>query len=208
MNGLGSVVHRAVRKVGMRSTALLLALVGLCIAPTTMRAQAVPTASGPGSYIALGGGVSAFQQDYGRRVVGGGCVFADINPTWRFGLEAEARWLGWHGAEDVSETNYLAGVRLAARSHTVRPYAKFLVGDAHIVLPFRYASGDFLAYVPGAGVDYEVNDRVSVRAVDFEYQLWPQFPYGELRPYGISAGLSFRLNSVERLPRRAGRYRR
>jgi hypothetical protein len=91
------------------------------------------------------------------------------------------------------------------RSRAVKPYAKFLVGDGHIVLPFRYASGDFLAFVPGAGIDYELNDRVAVRALDFEYQLWPGFPYGGLRPYGVSAGLSFRLNAVERFPGRARR---
>jgi hypothetical protein len=184
-----------------------LAMLVSFILPSDLLAQAVATASGPGSYVAVGGGISVFQVDYGQRVVGGGWVFADVNPTWRFGLEAEARWLRFHAGEDVTETNYLAGVRVAIRSHAVKPYAKFLVGDAHIVLPFQYASGDFVAYVPGGGLDYELGDRVSVRAVDFEYQLWPQFPYGELKPYGVSTGLIFRLNGVDRLPRSARRYR-
>jgi hypothetical protein len=40
-----------------------------------------------------------------------------------------------------------------------------------------------------------------VRVVDVEYQLWRNFPYGNLRPYGISAGLSLRLTPIVRFPK-------
>ncbi len=178
--------------------AIPLLLVGL--GSRLLPAQALATATGPGSYIAAGGGGSVFQTDYGQRLVGGFTAYADINPTWRYGLEAEARFLRYHTTEQTTETNYFIGPRVAFHFGAVRPYVKFLVGDGHIVLPFHYAQGSFFSYAPGGGVEYMVGDRWAVRPLDVEYQFWPGFPYGELHPYGISAGISFRLNPVSRYP--------
>ena len=167
-------------------------------------AQAVATAGGPGSYVAIGGGVSAFNSDYGHREIGGGVAYVDVNPQWRVGLEGEARFLRWHSFEDVKQSDFLGGLRVAVlRPGRWNPYAKFLAGVGRITLPFAYAHGSFLAYAPGAGVDLALGDRVSVRVVDLEYQRWPQFSYGALSPYGISAGISVRLNPVRRYPKGA-----
>lgn len=166
------------------------------------RAQAAATASGPGAYIAVGGGITMFQADYGSRGLGGGLVFADVNPQWRVGLEGEIRMLRWHTDERVTESNYLGGLRIALwRPRRVQPYGKLLAGLGKITLPFGYGRGAFLVYAPGAGVDVALTDRVSVRAIDFEYQDWPQFAYGRLNPYGFSAGVSVRLNPVFRYPK-------
>jgi hypothetical protein len=185
--------------------AILIALQVLC---HQARAQDIPTAIGPGSYVAVGGEISAFQADYGHRVLGGGVLFADVNPTWRIGFEAEARYLRLNSSEDVTESNYLVGPRVMLKPGPWRPYVKFLVGAGKITFPFHYADGTFLAYAPGAGLDYLVNDRMTLRVIDFEYQLWPDFAsYGELRPYGVSVGISFRLNPVEHIPKNARRSR-
>ncbi|MGI4830943.1 MAG: outer membrane beta-barrel protein [Janthinobacterium lividum] len=165
-------------------------------------AQAIPTASGPGGYVAVGGGVSEFQSDYGHRDIAGGFFYVDVNPQWRVGLEGEARFLRYHTFEDVTESNYLGGVRVAIlHPRRWQPYGKFLAGVGEITLPFHYAHGSFLTYAPGAGLDIALNNRVSIRAVDLEYQHWPQFTYGALSPYGVSAGISVRLNNVARYPR-------
>lgn len=181
---------------------LTLAVILLSLATRHAPAQAaLPTASGPGGYLAVGGGASLFQSDYGRRDLAGLVAYADINPAWRFGIELEARTLRYHAAEDVTEASYLIGPRISFRpASRLRPYAKFLLGDGRIVLPYHYATGSFLAYAPGAGVDFQLKDRVTLRLVDFQYQIWPDFSFGQLHPYGISAGLSFRLNSVKRFP--------
>jgi hypothetical protein len=185
--------------------AILIALQVLC---NHARAQNIPTAIGPGSYVAVGGEISAFQVDYGQRVLGGGVLFADVNPTWRIGFEGEARYLRFNSFENVTESNYLVGPRVMLKPGPWRPYVKFLVGAGKITLPFHYAEGTFLTYAPGAGMDYLVNDRVTVRVIDVEYQFWPDFSsYGELRPYGVSAGISFRLNPVEHIPKNARRSR-
>jgi hypothetical protein len=180
-------------------------LILVVFTPQATHAQALPTAAGPGSYIAVGAGASIFQTDYGKRDIAGLTAYADLNPTWRYGVEAEARFLRFRTSEDVTETNYLIGPRAALRFGPMRPYVKFLVGPGRITLPYYYAQGSFLTYAPGGGVEYMPNDRLIVRILDVEYQLWPGFPYGELRPYGITAGISLRLNAVDRLPKSRSR---
>lgn len=190
----------------MRKLALALFSLFLgCASQKVSEAQALATASGPGSYLAVGGGVSGFNTDYGHNRIAGAYVFVDSNPQWRVGFEGEGRFLRWHAREQVTEAEYLGGVRVALLPRAVRlaPYAKFLAGAGEITLPFRYAHGGFLTYAPGAGLDVSLNDRITVRAVDFEYQHWPQFTYGALSPYGFSTGVSFRLNGVSRYPKGA-----
>jgi hypothetical protein len=167
-----------------------------------VRAQALPTATGPGTYIAVGGGVSVFQSDYDGRNIGGGMVFTDMQPTWRWGFEGEARFLRYHTDEGVDQTNYLAGPRINIRPNRLRPYAKFLVGATKIDAPFGYAQGTFFTYAPGGGVDYLLTDRFTVRVFDLEYQIVPQFIGSNVRNLGGSIGLSFRLNGLSRLPKR------
>ncbi len=182
----------------------------LAMSALDARSQAKSTAGGPGSYLAVGGGASAFQEDYGQQVIGGAAVWVDMNPTWRYGLEAEGRWLNYHTSEQVTEANYLGGVRvmLWKPESRIQPYGKFLAGVGHINFPFGYATGNYLAMAPGAGVDIHLNDRWSIRAADFEYQLWPSFTFGQLKPYGVSAGVRYRINGVDRFPKNAGRHTR
>lgn len=188
-------------------TSLLVALSG-----ARACAQALETAGGPGASVAAGGGVSMMQAVYGQRDLGGAFAFADFSPYWRVNLEAEARFLRVHSAEQVTEQNYLLGPRALVRPGRERVYVKFLAGDGRIELPFRYGRGDFLALIPGGGVEMDLNDVTTLRLVDFEYQMWRDFPFGTMRPYGISSGISFRLTPIARLPkgvrvRRDGRRR-
>jgi len=182
-------------------------LAGLTVSPRAS-GQAQAAATGPGSYLAVGGTGSIFQEDYGKQYIAGPGAFVDINPTWRYGVEAEARFLRYNTDEQVTEDNYLIGPRIAVRPGPIRPYVKFMVGAGHIVLPFNYAEGTFFTMAPGGGVEYLVGDRLAIRVVDFEYQLWQNFPYGALRPYGLSAGISFRINDLSRYPKYARRFRR
>jgi opacity protein-like surface antigen len=188
------------------ATTLTLAT-ALCALTPGAAAQAIPVVTGPGSYVNAGGAASLFNSSYGQRDLGGGTAFVDINPTWRFGIEAEARFLRLHTSEQVNETTYFAGPRISILRPRgpIQPYAKFLVGAGQIHLPFGYAQGTFLTYAPGAGLDYQLNDAITIRVVDVEYQLWTKFPYGALRPYGISTGISLRLTHHFHTPRK-GRH--
>lgn len=162
--------------------------------------QSDPTASGPGANISVGGGVTAFQADYGKRWLGGYFAFVDVHPHWRYGLEGEYRTLRFHTDEDVKESMYVGGLHVYLRPQRFRPYGKFLLGVGHIDYPFGYATGNYLALVPGGGIDYQINDWLSIRPVDFEYQMWQKFDFGPMHPYGFSTGINIRLNGIHRYP--------
>lgn len=183
---------------------LLCAVIGMvCLAGQhRVQAQALPTATGPGSNVTLGGAFSIYQEDYGKQYLGGASIYTDVHPYWRYGVEGEARWLRLNQSEQVTESSYLVGPRVIVSRHAsaFEPYVKLLVGAGRISLPFHYAQGGFFAYAPGGGIDLSVSRYVKVRAIDFEYQRWPDFPYGPLRPYGISFGMSLRLNPIHLLP--------
>ncbi len=165
-------------------------------------AQAAYTATGPGTYASVGVTFSGYQQDYGKHYVGGITLFANANLTRRLGVEAEFRDLAAHTEEDVKERTYLAGVRYAVLPHTWRPYVKLLAGRGELDFPFHYAKGSYFVVAPGAGVDLRIpNSRFILRAVDAEYQLWPQFTFGELHPYGISTGISYQVFAPSESPR-------
>lgn len=188
--------------------------------------QAQAAATGPGSYISVGGMGSFFHEDYGKQYIYGPGAFLDINPTWRYGIEAEARFLRYGTDEAITlpngttsqltEDHYLIGPRVAIRPGPLRPYVKFMVGAGHVVLPYNYAAGNIFALVPGGGVEYLLGDRWAVRVVDFEYQLWQNATVSggsgsyriTLRPYGVSAGISFRVNGLSRYPKDARRFRK
>jgi opacity protein-like surface antigen len=185
----------------MRHFCTLVVLLLLGGANYAAHAQADPTASGPGSNVTAGGGVSVFQEDYGQRYIGGYFAYVDVHPQWRYGLEGEVRFLRFHTNENVTETNYLGGVHVYLRPQAFRPYVKLLAGVGQINFPFNLGTGNYLAIAPGAGIDYIVSDRITIRAIDFEYQEWPQFTYGALHPYGISVGVSYRINALRRYPK-------
>ena len=153
-------------------------------------AQARYAGTGPGSLVTVGGTVSGFQSDYGNWMLGGGAVYIDVNPTWRYGLEGEARVLRIHQEASVHESTYLAGPRVSFGTHRLNPYVKVLVGGGEFNFPYNYAYGNYFVVAPGAGLDYRVSPRVKVRVVDFEYQDWPGFTFGAIRPYGVSMGIS------------------
>ncbi|MFC6646387.1 hypothetical protein ACFQBQ_12490 [Granulicella cerasi] len=171
-------------------------LLGLAVGIAALHAgaQALPTASGPGLYFSAGVEASAFQVDYGKRIDGGYTILGAMHLKGRYNLEGEARFIQFHTDEQVTQRNLLIGpsVNILRVGH-IQPYAKFLVGSGHMVFPFQYATGNYLVLAPGGGVDIPLNSVVTIRAVDFEYQSWQHFTYGNLHPYGVSAGITFRL---------------
>jgi hypothetical protein len=190
----------------MRSRSLLPAALilacALAFGRSEARAQATPTAIGPGTSISLGLAASGFQQDYGQRYIGGETVYVDANPYRRIGVEFEARRLNFRTSEDVKENTWLAGVKYSILPRNLRPYVKLLAGRGTLDFPFHDAVGSYFAVAPAAGLDWHLaGTRWTIRAVDFEYQIWPRFSFGELHPYGITSGISFDLFQPESYPR-------
>jgi hypothetical protein len=171
----------------------LLVLLSLAAGARESRAQAKPAGVGPGGYIAVGVGGSAFQADYGKNYLYGPTVWVDIQPHRVWGIEAEARFLRYHQQQNVRQDTYLIGPKVAFRPIGWVPYVKMPVGLGKMTFPYNYANGSYFVMAPGAGVEYMLGDKVRIRLLDVEYQVWPQFTFGTLKPYGATAGISFKV---------------
>jgi hypothetical protein len=157
-----------------------------------LHAQALPTATGPGAYVIVGGTYSGFESDYGQQKISGASIYADTNFIWRYGLETEARRMTY-GHFGERQSTLLAGPRWSFRPTGWVPYAKVLVGGGRLDFPYGFGHGDYFVVAPGAGIDLRLGQKIRVRLVDVEYQLWPGFTFASLRPYGVSAGISFQI---------------
>jgi hypothetical protein len=171
--------------------ALLIAGAGRAVA------QSPESAVGDWSSIAVGGSFNASRIQYGQHWLYGGTAFADVNFTWRYGIEGETNWEVLRQFEQTHATTYLAGPRFQmagiGQNAQWRPYAKFLVGDGYFDFPFNYATGNYFVMAPGAGMDYRLNSRIRLRVLDVEYQYWPGFTYGSMTNLNVSAGVRYRI---------------
>lgn len=169
---------------------------------TLARAQVVPTATRHQMTIRVGALGSMFQPDYAgngvpqeapNRLYGwGGFVDIDLNRWVQF--EAEGRWLRANPYINIREDNYLFGPRVVGPSYRkFKPYAKALVGYGRMNFQYNYAYGRFCDVALGGGVDYPLTHKLSVRVIDFEYQMWPNWVNGTLKPYGGSVGISYKV---------------
>jgi hypothetical protein len=175
-----------------RSLRILSLIVVLTAWHTVASAQALPTATGPGTYIIVGGTLSGFQSDYGKQTITGASAYVDSNLFWRYGVETEARWSVYPNFGERQST-LLAGPRWSFRAKGLVPYVKLLAGGGRFDFPYGYGHGNYFVVAPGAGVDLRLGEKIRLRLIDVEYQEWPRFSFGLIHPYGVSAGLSFQL---------------
>jgi hypothetical protein len=159
------------------------------------RAQAVEAMDARGLYIDAGVMASGFVPgDREHPVIGPG-AYVDVHFTHWFQVEAEGRWMRWYGYEGETEDNYLIGPRVPVYRLGRRGqiYGKALVGLAKQNFAFG-GYGSFTAFAFGGTLDYKLTRKLTLRAVDFEYQYWPVWlPDQSLRPYGGSVGMSYRV---------------
>jgi opacity protein-like surface antigen len=191
-----------------RSLAALF-LVIIVLAAASASAQVVPSATKGQFSLTAGGLASAFQPDYAGGVDRQGNPIAQTSPNRLYGIgafvdvrfrrwfqvEAEGRWLRFNQFVDINEDNYLIGPRVPIHTfHFMRatPYAKVLAGFGRMNFQNNEAWGRFTAIAYGGGVDFKLTRRISARG-DFEYQQWPNWLNSSLYPYGVSAGVSYRI---------------
>jgi hypothetical protein len=174
----------------------------LLAAACSVRAQVVYSGKMQEPRLSVGVLGSMFQPDYNgtgvpaqatNRLYGYG-TYVDYNLTHWVGIEAEARWLRFNAKENIREDNYLIGPRVPLpRYWKLRPYAKALVGYGRMNFQYDYAYGRFANVALGGGVDIPLSKRFTLRAVNFEYQMWPNWVNGTLKPYGGDVGISYRI---------------
>ncbi len=191
-----------------RSIVVFLSIL-LAASASSARAQVVPSATGHQLSITAGALASAFQPDYEggfvplqsfNRLYGVG-AYVDVKFTRWIQLEAEGRWLRFNEFVGIDQDNYLIGPRLPINKLRVwraTPYVKVLGGLGYMNFESGTGSGHYTALAYGGGIDLKLTKRLTARG-DFEYQQWPQWPdipgvpTATLYPYGLSAGLGYRI---------------
>jgi len=146
-----------------------------------------------GLQVSAGGLGSGNFIQYGQRKMAGIAAFVDMDTRRRIGLEEEERWLELNKTANVHAETYSIGVRYHLDTGRFQPYAKGPVGFGNFNFPYNFASGRYLVVTAGGGLDFRWAPRVSIRAVDFEYQDWPQFTFGNMNSFGLSAGFRVRI---------------
>jgi hypothetical protein len=153
-------------------------------------AQVIPAADAGGFKIWVGGEASAFKFDYGQQKLGGITALADVDTRRGIGVEGEARWLEYRSTNNmVHVESYSVGARYHRNVRRFQPYVKGLIGFGDFNFPYNYAYGRYTLVTMGGGVDYQWKKRISIRAVDMEYHMWPQFTYGSMNDMGVSMGV-------------------
>lgn len=180
---------------------LALPVLLLLSTPTLLQAQAAPAAKGGTGSIFAGGTYSFFQSGnpegtptnlYTNWLQGIGGYF-DLNYNNMFGAEGEVRLLRFNQMNSVHEDTYTIGPKITYRHKKYEPYGKVLFGVGEINFPYSFAHGGYFAMAFGGGLDYRVTPRLKIRAIDYEYQVWPGFLNHSLQPYGFSVGASYRI---------------
>ena len=168
--------------------------------PILLPAQAVSPVTAKRAFVSVGGMFSIGQSDYGQNshLLGFG-AYGDFDyRAWRdigVGIEGEARFRDFNTISGTYEQNFLGGPRVTY--HLGRrwlPYVKVLVGGSRFHYP-NFISNQIYTYTTfayGGGLDFHLNNHLTIRPVDFEYQHW-QFPPTGLTPWVYSAGVSYRL---------------
>jgi hypothetical protein len=159
-----------------------------------LHSQVIAAGQG-GAHLVAGGFFSDYSPDYGpNRLLGLGGYF-DFNLRGHLGVEGEIRFLRFNETYSVHEDNYNLGPRYRWRIHRWEPYGKLMIGNGQFNFPFSYGHGGYLLIAPGGGLDIHFSrfNRITVRAIDYEYQHWFNFENSSLSPNGISAGVSYRI---------------
>jgi hypothetical protein len=154
--------------------------------------QSVESANAGGVSVWIGAGASGYYLQYGGVKNLGLTGFVDADSIRRWGIEGEGRWLDYHQTANIHAETYLAGPRYHFNVGRLQPYVKGLAGVGKFNFPYNYAYGSYFVIAPGAGMDYRLTRRVSVRA-DFEYQYWPQFTFGPMSSSGVTTGIRYRI---------------
>ncbi len=186
----------------MKKSAVLLLCCVLCALATKAHPQVVASATRSPISLSAGGMGSLFQPDYAGTGVAaqapndlyGFGAYVDLRVRHWIQFEAEGRWMRFNEYENISEDNYLIGPKVPIHeTRRYKPYAKALFGYSKMNFQYNYAYGHFADLALGGGVDIPLTRKITLRAINFEYQLWPNWLNGTLKPYGGDVGVSYRI---------------
>jgi len=170
----------------------ILCSVALCVARTA-QAQVVFSGDKGGITLTAGATATGYAVQYGQQKLLGVSAVVDLDTRRRFGFEAETQWLLFHQTNQLHLDTFLAGGRYHHSFGKFQVYGKGLVGVGQFYFPYNYAQGNYLVIAPGGGVDYRWKRKISFRMADAEYQVWPQFTFGNMSNVSVSAGVLYHI---------------
>jgi hypothetical protein len=198
----------------MRRSAFVLSCILLAAGAASARAQVVPTATARQVSVTAGGTISIFQPDFAgvwsdrspyypvaqssNYPLFGAGAYVDVKLSRWIQLEAEGRWQRFNQYANIYQDNYLAGPRVPVYHFwKAAVYGKVLGGFSNMNFGTLYGQpaghGRFTDIAFGGGMDVKLTRRLSIRALDVEYQYWPEWGNSTLSPYGASVGIGYRV---------------
>jgi hypothetical protein len=194
----------------MRRSAFVLSSILFAAGAISVCAQVAPSATSRQLSLTAGGMVSIFQPDFAGEwtdqppyypvaqsssypLIGVG-AYVDVKLSRWVQLEAEGRWQRFNQYNDIRQDNYLAGPRVPVYHFwKATVYGKVLGGFSEMTFDSYGDHGRFTDIAFGGGMDVKLTRRLSIRALDVEYQYWPQWGNATLSPYGASVGVGYRI---------------
>jgi hypothetical protein len=165
-------------------------------------AQVVPAARGGalGNGLRVGGEFSAFNPDFSSQELYGVGAYVDYDVKKWIGVEGNVRFMQFNKfSGKLTQNTYAGGARFIYNKNKFAPFGKVMYGLATTTFPPfsfnpNYTSDSYPYYSIGAGLDYKVNRRISIRG-EYEYQFWSNFQGRSkpLEPNGFTFGASYRI---------------
>lgn len=168
-------------------------------ASSQLHAQALPTATRNGILQAGGGVTNASTDEFIPRITGY-TAYVGFDIRQHIGIEADIHMLNIITPQDFVEKSYLLGARYVWHHGRLNPYVKVLggIGQSSIQQPSPIFApgtpGTYMVVAGAGGLDIRLPHHINVRAIDFEYQMWPNFPPNGLSPSLITCGAAYRFN--------------
>jgi hypothetical protein len=120
-------------------------------------------------------------------IVSGLAVYGTFDFSRHFGVAGDIHKLS---LSRPGEDSYLFGPRYVFHYHRYNPYLKFQAGLSRFQTTHD-TSYTYKIYAFGGGLDFHFRKHINIRAIDLEYQKWPQFPAGGISPIVGTAGVAY-----------------
>jgi opacity protein-like surface antigen len=194
----------------MRKTLIAIASLACLLSLTSLgRAQALPTASGLGR-LQIGAGFSYAIPDfwtqpynsdpqYAYQSIGGVTGFGDYYITSHFGVEADFHCLALITSLDRAELTYLVGPRITLPYGRFILYGKAMGGIRDLFIQEQQDNigvprGSNIGFSLGGGLDVQYNQKIVIRAIDYESQSWPGYGTNGISPSVFTFGVAYRFH--------------
>jgi hypothetical protein len=194
----------------MRKSLMTFAWLATVLAlPSLGWAQALPTATGVGrtqvgaafSYATPDFSIQQTNSDpqYASQSIGGVTGYGDYDFTPHLSVEGDFHCLCLHTSLDRAELTYFVGPRVMLPYGRFVLYGKALGGIRDLYIQEQQdnhgvQSGTSIGYSLGGGLDIFYNQRIVIRAIDYESQSWPGYASTGISPSVFTFGVAYRFS--------------